>query len=127
MDLEIFGQHYPMAYTVAAQSKIAERFGGIEKIETAFSDEGAAKIMENVAFIAAALVQGAADRECVRCKVMGQPIPTMPTLSFEEICAALDFEDMKKVSKAVMDTMREGSKVTVEVEPKRGKNAVATL
>lgn len=126
MDLVIFDKHYPMAYTVAAQSKIAERFGGIENIGSAFNDEDAAKIVENIAFFAAVLMQGAVDRECVRCKVMGQPAPDMLALTLEEMCDAIAIEDVQGISQAVMTTMQEGGKITVEVEPQKGKNAEAT-
>lgn len=125
MNIKIFEKEFPMAYTVAAQSEIAKRFGGIENIEVAFDDKNVAGTMENAVFIAACMVKAAVDRECVQCKVMGKPAPEYIQLSAEEIAAAIDPAEVKKLMPAIMETIKEGNQITVEVEPQKGKNAEA--
>lgn len=126
MNAVILEREYPMAYTVAAQSEIAARFGGIEHIQDAFDDTDSAKTMENMAFCAACLMRGYAQRETVRRKTMGQEAPELPVLTQEEIAAAILVNEVKNLTQAIMQTIREGNAVTVEVEPKKGKNAKAT-
>lgn len=124
--ITIFGHEYPLAYTVAAQSEIAKRFGGIEKIELAFNSEDVAAMMANMAFCAAVMCKAYEDRERVRSKSMGNEYAGRETPCAEDIAAALDPKDMANVSKAVIAALKEGNTITVEVEPAKGKNADAT-
>ena len=124
--ITIFGHEYPMAYTVAAQSEIAKKFGGIEKIKLAFNAENVSEAMTNMAFCAAVMCKAYEDREQVRSKSMGNKYARRETLCAEDIAAALDPKDMANVSKAVIAAMKEGNTITVEVEPAKGKNADAT-
>ena len=124
--ITIFGHEYPMAYTVAAQSEIAKRFGGIEKIELAFSADDVAAMMDNMAFCAAVMCKAYEDRERVRSKSMGNEYAGRETPSASDITASLDPKDMMDVSKSIMLAMKEGNAITVEVEPAKGKNADAT-
>lgn len=124
--ITIFGREYPMAYTVAAQTEIAKRFGGIEKIELAFSTEDLSAMMENMAFCAAVMCKAYEDRERVRSKSMGNEYAAKETLCAGDIAAAFDPKDMMDVSKSILAAMKEGNAIAVEVEPTKGKNADAT-
>ena len=126
MDAVIFEKNYPMAYTVAAQSEISKRFGGIEKIEQMLNPEDITGFMENMAFCAAAMIKGYADRETVRAISMGEEAKEFAVLTAEQIEAAILPGEVMKLSSAIMETMRDGNKVEVEVSPKKGKNAKAT-
>lgn len=125
MELEIFGKKFPMKYTVSAQSEIAKRFGGLEKMQQVMESRGAAEALEDLAFMAAAMIRGAARHERVKCKAMGEEPEEQVTLTPEELADAFELKDMTSVREAVMATMKEGQQVTVEVEPSR-KNAEAT-
>lgn len=121
MDAVILGRPYPMAYTVAAQSKLADRFGGIENIQTAFEAKGVDELMDNMAFMAAVLIQAAAERERVRCKIMGADAPDMQILAADEIKAAVQPYELKDVVACIMKTIQEGNAITVEVVPDQKK------
>lgn len=85
MEIDVFGKKLSMAYTVASQAEIAKRFGGIENIELAFDLNDAALTMENAAFMASCLVNGANARERVRCKMMGEEPPALLDMTPEEM------------------------------------------
>ena len=126
MDIEIFGKKFPMAYTVAAQEEIGKRFDGIENIARAFEDKDVETIMENMAFCVEKLMNGAAERERLRCKMMGLPDPDISTLTKDEIKCLVTPHEMKDISQKIMETIKEGQQITVEVEPEKRKNAKAT-
>lgn len=126
MDAVIFEKNYPMAYTVAAQSAIAKRFGGIEKIEKAFNADDIAAFMDNMAFCASVMIKGYADRETVRALSMGEQTKEFAVLTAEQIAEAILPGEVKDLTDAIMATMKDGNKVEVEVSPKKGKNVKAT-
>ena len=124
--ITVLGHEYLMAYTVAAQAEIAKRFGGIEKIEAAFSTDDIAAMMENITFCAAVMCKAHEDRERVRSKAMGNEYIGAEPLGAEDIAAAIEPKDAIEISKAIVQAMKEGNAITVEVEPAKGKNADAT-
>ena len=125
--ITVFGKEYPLFYTVAAQDRLAKRFGKLEDIQKAFdADLGAAAVMDNAAFIASALMLGAEERERVRCLAFGEEFAGPAALTHEQLCAVLHPTEIGEVMKQAMAAMKEGSQVTVEAEAKNGKNADAT-
>lgn len=125
MDIEIFGKKFPMAYTVAAQSEIAKKFGKIENLEEALSSEDVAEMMKNVSFCASVMVKAAADRERVRCKIMAYPEPEIEEITYDEIMASVYVNDMDEMVDSIVATMREGNETTVEVAPSAKKTKAA--
>ena len=89
VSVKIFEKEYPIAYTVAAQSKIADRFGGIEKIEQAFGAGDIAALMENMAFCASVMMGAYEDREAVRSEAVGNIYARSITLTPEQVSAAI--------------------------------------
>ena len=125
--ITIFGKEYPLFYTVSAQDRLAKRFGKLENIKTAFDEElGTAAITDNAAYIAATLMQGAEERERVRCLAFGEEFLGPKALTHEQLCAVLHPTEIGEVMKQAMAAMKDGSQVTVEAEAKSGKNADAT-
>lgn len=124
--INIFDREYPLAYTVAAQSEIAKKFGGIEKIELAFNPEDAAAMMENMAFCAAVMAKAHEDRERVKSKTMGNEYAGRDIPTVKDIAAAVEPKDVLEIAKKIMEAIKEGNNISVEVEPKKGKNAGAT-
>lgn len=124
--ITIFDREYPLAYTVAAQSEIAKKFGGIEKIELAFNPEDAAAMMENMAFCAAVMAKAYEDRERVKSKTMGNEYAGRDIPTAKDIAAAVEPKDVLEIAKKIMEAIKEGNNISVEVEPKKGKNAGAT-
>lgn len=125
MDIKIGGERYPMTYTVEAQSEIAERFGGLENIELALSDNDTAKLMENIVFCACAMLNGASNRLRAQCRMSGKEIPRLPEITFDDLKKAICVSEIAELTEAVVATMREGNKITVELAEDR-KNEEAT-
>ena len=126
MNAEILGKKYPMAYTVAAQSVIAKRFGGIEKIEQAFRADDIAGFMDNMAFCASAMIKGYADRETVRAITKGDKAQEFPILTPSRLQQQFSRAKSNPLQTPLWQLLKEGNKVEVEVSPKKGKNAEAT-
>lgn len=124
--LILFGQEYQLAYTVAAQATIAQRFGGIEKIDGALTEGNAVEIMDNVCFMASAMMLGAENRERVRCMALGLEYTGQKSISYDCLREAFQPSDVKAAATAIMEAIREGSTATVELKEEKGKNADAT-
>ena len=123
MNVTILGNEYPLEYTVEAQSKIAERFGALENIETVF-DTGVAKAAENIVFMLATMMEAAEKRERVACAVMCKEYTGKTALTEGDLKAVIRMQDFKEMQMAVMATMTEGSKVSVETEEEKKEEAM---
>lgn len=126
MNLSVCGIEYPVAYTVEAQNTIAKRFDGIENIEKAFDNSDIAKMVDNVAFIASALMSGAEHRERVRCAMFSIECDAKTAPTYEMLCAVMSPSDIKTAMEVIMAAIKAGNRVTVEVQPEKSKNAKAT-
>lgn len=123
MNVTILGNEYPLEYTVEAQSKIAERFGALENIETVF-DTGVAKAAENIVFMLATMMEAAEKRERVACAVMCKEYTGKTALTEGDLKAVIRMQDFKEMQMAVMATMTEGNKVSVETEEEKKEEAM---
>lgn len=122
MEVTIAGHSYPMEYTLGAQTEIAKRFGGLEKLDTMVNAEDSAETMENIAFCVAALIKGAFERNKVLTLLDGNKNTEnryMPTDA--DISAVIFPKDLPDLMKAVFSTINEGNHTTVEVEPAKKK------
>lgn len=119
----LFGQAYPLEYTIMAQSIIAQRFGSIEKLDTEIEGGGVADMMDNVTFIMAALLKGGEQRERARCKLTGEEYAGKPAPAYEDLLAVLTPLDAKGMMAKCMEVMTEAAKTTVEVEPEKNGGA----
>lgn len=122
MEVTIAGHSYPMEYTLGAQSEIAARFGGLEKLETMVNAENSAETMENIAFCVAALIKGAFEREKTLTLLDGNKDTEnryVPTAA--NIAAVIYPKDLPDLMKAVFATINAGNNTTVEVEPAKKK------
>ena len=124
--LTLFGQEYQLAYTVAAQAMIAQRFGGIEEIDGALTEGDAVGIMDNICFMTSAMMLGAENRERVRCMALGLEYTGQKSIKYEHLLDAFQPSDVKAAATAIMEAIREGSTATVELKEEKGKNADAT-
>lgn len=123
MDAVILGKSYPMAYTVLAQDMIAKQYGSLEAVEQTLSAGGAAAQVKNVVIMAHAMMLAAVQRERVMARISGIEcdLPDPPTV--EEMEAVLLASDLSELVKAVTETIKEGTAVTVEVQEKKEKAA----
>lgn len=121
MHIEALGRDYPLAYTVEAQSKLAQKAGGrLEDIDRLFDKDDSAKIFENTVFILSALMEGYANRERVKCKALGKEYTGAYPPSYKDLCALLSplevgADAMAEISAA----MKAGNKTTTETKPEK--------
>lgn len=123
MKLKILGQDYPFCYTVSAQKEIADTFGGMEKIKDAFSGT-AEEVRDNVMRMAAAMLRGGEKRERLRCKMYGEKYDGPSALTAKELeDAVVTAADMSAVMNAVLQAMKDGNEVSVELIPSKKEKA----
>lgn len=123
MKLKILGQDYPFCYTVSAQKEIADIFGGMEKIKDAFSGT-AEEVRDNVLRMAAAMLRGGEQRERLRCKMYGETYDGPPALTANELeDVVVTAADMSGIMNAVLQAMKAGNEVSVELMPSKKEKA----
>lgn len=123
MKLKILGQECPFCYTVSAQKEIADTFGGMEKIKDAFSGS-AEEVRDNALKMAAAMMRGGEKRERLRCKMYGEKYDGPSALTAEELEAVVvTAEDMSAVMNAVLQAMKAGNEISVELMPSKKEKA----
>lgn len=123
MKLKLLGQEFPFCYTVAAQKEISDAFGGMEKIKDAFSGT-AEEVRDNALKMAAAMMRGGEQRERLRCKMYGERYDGPSALTAEELeVVVVTAKDMSAVMNAVLQAMKAGNEVSVELMPSKKEKA----
>ena len=117
----ILGKEYPIEYTVEAQSKFAEKGGGLKKIAETLS--------MYPSFALSVMMEAAYHRKKVLAKMDGVECDIAEPLSESDIDAVLMPHEMVGITKTMMDVMSEAYKADVETAPekKTGKKTKATL
>lgn len=127
MYIEALKKDFPMAYTVEAQTIMAEKAGGIENLNTLFNADDAAGSTENTLWIASIMMKAYANREKLKCKILGEEYTGGETPTYEELRLLVDVRDLgKDFMTEISETMKLGNKTTVEVKEEKRKNAEAT-
>ena len=123
MKLKILGQDYPFCYTVSAQKEISDAFGGMEKIKDAFSGT-AEEVRDNALKMAAAMMRGGEKRERLRCKMYGEEYDGPSALTAKELeDVVVTAADMSELMNAVLQAMKAGNEVSVELMPSKKEKA----
>lgn len=118
MTVNIFGREYPIKYTIAAENAIAERAGGLENLNAAMEREGAAGRMDIMASMLAALIAGGVARAKLDARLAGDEYTGPEAVPIEDI-HALTVAELTDLSGAIMAAIKEGSAVTVELQPQK--------
>lgn len=118
MTVSIFGVEYPLKYTIAAENAIAERAGGLENLNAAMEREGAAGRMDIMASMLAALIAGGVARAKLDARLAGDDYTGPETVPLDDI-RALTVAELTDLSGAIMAAIKEGSDVTVELQPQK--------
>lgn len=127
MYIEVLKKDFPMAYTVEAQTIMAEKAGGIEKLDTLFNVDDAAKSTENTLWIASVMMKAYANREKLKCKILGDEYTGGETPTYDELRLLVNVRDLgKDFMTEISEAMKLGNKTTVEVKEEKRKNAEAT-
>lgn len=125
MKIEALGLDFPLAYTVEAQTEMAERAGGIEKLETLFDAGDAAKSIENTIWVLAVMMNAYANRERLKATMMGKKWDGNEPPTYEQLRVLLDVTEIDKdIMQEISGAMKVGNKTSVEV--KNEKNGKAT-
>lgn len=121
MNVKIGGTEYPIAMTVEAQSRIAEKAGGLDKIKDVIGSEQ----LSNMAVLHI-LIEAGVRREKVLAKMAGEEYvpPVIP--DEEDLPDLMYFSESADVMKAMNAAFREGNKSEVEIRPEPKKKASAT-
>lgn len=124
----IGGIEMDLAFTVGAQKKVEEKFGGMDKnhIEQIFDTTDRLKFFDNMSFMAATMINAGMHREAVRRMAMGERYEPRETMTPEQVAALVAPGEMPELERAIIETIKEGNKITVEIEPQKTKNAGAT-
>lgn len=121
MKVTIGGVEYPIAMTVEAQSRIAEKAGGLDKIKDVMGSEK----LSNMAVLHI-LIEAGVRREKVLAKMAGEEYipPVIP--DEEDIPDLMYYTESAEVMKAMNAAFREGNKSEVEIKPEPKKKERAT-
>ena len=123
MKLKLLGQEFPFCYTVAAQKEISDAFGGMEKIKDAFSGT-AEEVRDNALKMAAAMLRGGEKRQRLRCKMYGERYDGPSALTAKELeDVVVTAADMSELMNAVLQAMKAGNEVSVELMPSKKEKA----
>lgn len=117
MKLTLLGQEFTLCYTISAQIKISDYLGGLDKLQDAITDSE--KGAENLLFLVAALMRGGEERERLRCKMYDEEYTGRVALTAEQLREAVTPGDLAELLKVVIETMKDGNKVTVELAPSK--------
>lgn len=126
MYIEALGKDFPLCYTVEAQSKLAEKAGRLEDIQTLFDQEDAAESTENTVWILAVMMEAAVNKEKVKCRMLGEEYKGGEAPTYEDLRVLISPTEMKDVAAMISAAMKLGHKTTVEVEKEKKKNAKTT-
>lgn len=127
MYIEALKKDFPMAYTVEAQTIMAERAGGLERLDTLFDVGDAAGATENTLWIAAVMMKAYANREKLKAKMLGEEYNGGEVPTYEELRCLVSVQDLGNgFLVEISEAMKVGNKTTVEVKEEKRKNAKAT-
>ena len=124
MAVKIMGVDWPMAYTVEAQKKIEEHFGGRiskEKIDEIFDTTDVAQLNDNIAFMAAVMFNAGKRREAVRKLMLGHKCQPMPEISHKQLKEIIQPGEMPMLMREIIRALNRGNKITVETKPPEKK------
>lgn len=127
MYIKAIEKDFPLCYTVEAQTKIAAKAGRLEDLKVLFEKDDSAETVENIVWVLAILMEAAANREKVKCKMLGEDYKGGEPPSYDELRMLLGVTELEKETiEEIFSAMRKGSQTTVEVKEEKGKNAKDT-
>ena len=126
MEIKVMGKAYPAAYTVSAQKRLAETFGGIgkEQMEKAFFAEPP-PTNENIAIWGNELIRAGIAREKMICQMEGRDYEgPEKEPGAEALIQVLRPKEINGLFHDVLAVINDGNRTEVEVdEEKKTKKA----
>ena len=120
--VKIAGIEYPIAYTVEAQSEMAEKAGGLDHIKDMIGSDQLSNMT-----VLMIMMRAGQHREKVLAKMAGTEETTKEIPTEEELRAIMLMGEWRDAMKAMSEAMTEGNKSEVEIEVETtGKKRRAT-
>lgn len=116
--ITIGGKEHLLCFSARVVRACTERYGGVEHIDTALSDNEPVKALDEAVWLLAAMMDGGA-----RYARLNE-IPNAPALTADELLDVLDIGDFAKMRDKIAETITNGKETHVEAEP--SKNAETT-
>lgn len=110
-EVTILGKNYPIEYTVEAQSKFAEKGGGLKRVSTV--------ITNYPSFALSTMMVAAAHRKKVFAKMEGTEYDGPEPMSEDELNAILMPTDLLEILRDMTGVMSEAFKTDVETAPEK--------
>lgn len=127
MYIKALDKDFPLSYTVEAQSKLAEKAGRLENIQSLFDTSDAAGATETTVWMLSVMMEAAVNREKIKCRMLGDEYKGGEAPTYEELRLLLNPTELgESVMTEITAAMNAGQAVTVEVKEEKGKNAKAT-
>lgn len=116
--ITIGGKDHLLCFSARVVRACTERYGGVEHIDTALSDNEPVKALDEAVWLLAAMMDGGA-----RYARMNE-IPNAPALTADELLDVMDLDDFAQLRGKIAETITNGKETHVEAEPP--KNAETT-
>ncbi len=128
MKKTIGGIEFDFAFTVEAQKKIEEKFGGMDKnhIEKIFDTTNRGEFFDNMLFMTETLIDAANHRENIKKQILGELTQPQKQITKEQLEMMVTPGEVPGLERCIIETIKDGNKVEVEIEPQKEKNAEAT-
>lgn len=126
MYISALNRDMPLAYTVEAQTKIAEKAGRLDDIQNLFENEDSAKTVENTVWMLAVMMEASVNREKVKAAMFGNSYDGPEAPTYEQLRMILTVPETYSAMAEIRGAMSIGEETTVEVKEEKKKNAKAT-
>lgn len=115
--LTLNGVEHLLCFSVRTVRAVSDRYGGLDKMNEAFSGGDTAKLLDESLWMLAAMMD-AGDRYA---KLNGLDNP--PPVSYEDMYDLVGMDDLENLKGKVFETISIGRSTTVEVEPPKNAGA----
>lgn len=116
--IEIGGKAHLLCFSARVVRAVTERYGGVERIDTALSADDPLKALDEAVWLLAAMMDGGARY----AKING--LETEPPLTADELLDVMDLNDFGQLRTKITEAVVSGRETHVEADP--GKNAETT-
>lgn len=116
--IEICGKEHLLCFSARVVRAVTERYGGVERIDTALSAGDPLKALDEAVWLLATMMDGGARY----AKING--LETAPPLTADELLDVMDLSDFGQLRTKITEAVVSGRETHVEADP--GKNAETT-
>lgn len=122
--IDLYGKRYPLCFTVSAQERVSQTFGGMDKMAERMADDSAA--LDATVTLIQILMCGGRDRVKALAWMAGEEADTPEVPELPVLKNLILLTDLKEYQNQAFLAIGVSTEKTVEVAPETGKNADAT-